>query len=36
LSPMEDYANRFLDWYLAAMSDEASRAEKFRSGVSHG
>ena len=35
LSPMEDYANRFLDWYLAAMSDEASRAEKFCSGANH-
>ena len=36
LSSMEDFANHYLRWYVATMSDATSRPEKLRSGGSHG
>jgi len=36
LSPMEDFANHYLRWYVATMSDATGRADKLRSGGNHG
>ena len=36
LSPMEDFANHFLRWYVATMSGEPQRVYKSGSGESHG
>jgi phenylpropionate dioxygenase-like ring-hydroxylating dioxygenase large terminal subunit len=36
LSPMEDFANHFLRWYVATMSNDPKRVVTLRSGESHG
>ena len=36
LSPMEDFANHYLRWYVATMSDTAGQTERLRSGGQHG